>query len=90
MALDVNDSQTVIERQEVECNREFTVNSELNLADGAKLTSGITAELAPMTIISSGELNYYVALNPLGFSKIESLTNNVNKIKIILPNSTTS
>ena len=62
----------------------------MNVADGAKLTSGITAELATMTIISSGELNYYVELNPLGLSIIESLTNNINKIKIMLPNSTTS
>ena len=42
----------------VECNRVFTVTSELEVADGAKLTSGMTAELATMKIISSGELNY--------------------------------
>ena len=42
----------------VECDRVFTVNSEMDLADGAKLTSGMTAELATMKIISSGKLNY--------------------------------
>ena len=58
LVIDVNGNQTVIDRQMVECDRVFTVNNEMDLADGAKLTSGMTAELATMKIISSGELNY--------------------------------
>ena len=63
LVIDVNGNQTVIDRQMVECDRVFTVNNEMDLADGAKLTSGMTAELATMKIISSGEFNYFVKYN---------------------------
>ena len=49
--------QTVIARNQIECQREFTISSETDLMNGGTLTSGITADLATMKIFSLSERN---------------------------------
>ena len=51
MVLDVNGIATVIDQRQIECNREFTVNNELNLNSGAKLINQLRADTAIMTML---------------------------------------
>ena len=44
----------VIAQQQIECQREFTTSSEIDLTSETKLTNGITANLAMMRLFSLG------------------------------------
>ena len=50
MVLDVNGIATVIDQRQIECNREFTVNNELELSSGA-IINQLRADTAIMTML---------------------------------------
>ena len=77
MILNASGVQTVIARQEVECQQDFIVSSELGLMTETKITGGLTAELATLKIMSLGKL-----AETLFFSSIH--------LKTTSPSSTTS
>ena len=53
----VENDTIVIARDQIECQREFSISSETDLAVGNVKTNYITADLATLTLLSShGEL----------------------------------
>ena len=54
LTIDVNGEVTIIAQQQIECQREFTTSSEIDLTSETKLTNGITANLAMMRLFSLG------------------------------------
>ena len=55
LIIDADGGQTVIDRHQFECRREFTVNNVMDLTEGAKLTGSLRAESASMKLLSQGE-----------------------------------
>ena len=55
LIVDIDGEQTIIDRHEIDCQREFTVSSESDLTNGAKLTQGLTANTATMKLVSLGK-----------------------------------
>ena len=52
MVMDVNGVQTITDQRQIECNREFSVQTAADLNDGVKLINQLRADLATITLLS--------------------------------------
>ena len=55
LSLPINNLDTVLSRQSIECSNEFTIQSEVDLANGNTLTGGLKADLAIMQLRHLGQ-----------------------------------